>query len=95
MAAAGRMCLSPAATEVLSREYVEGPTGALSKLSPQERRVLQRLTAGLSSKGIAAELNLSVRTVEAHRASIIKKLGIPSVAGLTRFAIRSGLVSEI
>jgi DNA-binding NarL/FixJ family response regulator len=48
---------------------------------------------GKSSKEIASELGLSSRTVDLHRQHIMKKLGIKSVADLTRYAIREGLVS--
>lgn len=61
----------------------------LARLSPREREVLQAVAAGMSSKEIAAQLGISVRTAEAHRDSIAKKTGIRSVAGLTRLALRT------
>jgi DNA-binding NarL/FixJ family response regulator len=60
-------------------------------LSPREREITQLVAEGYSSKEIARDLHLSVRTVDTHRANIMRKLGIFTVAGLTRFAIREGM----
>jgi two-component system response regulator FixJ len=64
----------------------------LSKLTPREEQVLDLLTAGKSSKGIAAELGLSDRTVEKHRAKIMGRLQASSLADLLRMvlAVRPG-----
>lgn len=80
----------------LLRRKLEGEevTNALERLSPREREVLRFIAEGASNKEIAAKLGISVRTVETHRDSLMKKLGIHSVAGLTRFALRCGLVSD-
>ena len=64
-----------------------------SPLSSREIEVLKLLAKGLNSKEIGAKLDISVKTVDAHRRKIMEKLHISSVAGLTRYAIRSGLVS--
>ncbi len=61
----------------------------LARLTPREREVLALVAAGKSSKEIAAQLGISVRTAEAHRDSIGKKTGIRSVAGLTRLTVRT------
>jgi len=66
-------------------------TQRLQLLTPRERDVLARIASGKTNKEIAAELGLSPRTVESYRESLIRKLGIPSVAGLTRFAIDANL----
>lgn len=60
-------------------------------LTQREREVLVQIAEGLSNKEIASALNLGVRTVETHRDRLMRKLGIHSVAGLTKFAIRHGL----
>jgi two-component system response regulator NreC len=80
----------------LLRRKLEGEevTNALERLSPREREVLRHISEGASNKEIASALGISVRTVETHRDSLMKKLGIHSVAGLTRFALRCGLVSD-
>jgi DNA-binding NarL/FixJ family response regulator len=64
----------------------------LEQLTPRERDVLGGVARGLTNKAIAAELGISRRTVEAHRESLMRKLQIHSVAGLTRFALEAGIV---
>lgn len=79
---------SPAAAPIL-------PTSAANRLkllTPREREVLVGVAGGKSNKEIAAELGLSVRTVETYREQLVRKLGIPSVAGLTRFAMEAHLL---
>jgi DNA-binding NarL/FixJ family response regulator len=60
-------------------------------LSPREREVLQLLAEGKSSKDIAARLDVAVPTVETHRRQIMDKLGLRTIAELTKYAIREGL----
>jgi len=69
-----------------------GTSSALGALSGREREVLQLIGEGLSSKEIAESLGVSARTIEAHRANVMEKLGIHKVAGLVRFAIREGII---
>ncbi len=66
----------------------------LAELTRREREVLTGVAGGRTNKEIAAALGLSPRTVESYRESLIRKLGIPSVAGLTRFALDAGLITE-
>ena len=66
----------------------------LDLLTRRERDVLVGIASGKSNKEIAAGLELSVRTVESYRESLMAKLGIKSAAGLTRFAIESRLLGE-
>jgi two-component system NarL family response regulator len=61
-------------------------------LGAREREVLQLLAEGHSSPQIGRKLHISVRTVETHRRNIARKLGLHSVAELTKFAIREGIV---
>jgi len=69
------------------------PRGATRQpLSPREREVLRFVAEGKTSRQVATLLGLSVRTVDAHRASIMRRLGIHDTAGLVRYAIRQGLV---
>jgi two-component system response regulator NreC len=61
-------------------------------LSAREREIVQLLSAGKSNKEVADALAISVRTAESHRANILRKLNIDSIAGLVRYAIRNHLI---
>lgn len=61
-------------------------------LTSREREVVQLLAEGRTSKEVAVILNLSVKTAETHRTNLMRKLGLHSVAGLTRYAVRNGIV---
>lgn len=63
------------------------------ELSPRELQVLKLTAKGFYPKGIASELNISEKTVGAHRRKLMEKLGIYSVADLTKYAIRNGIIS--
>lgn len=62
-------------------------------LTPRERHVLLLLAEGFTTKEIASELSVSPKTIETHRAHLMGKLGIESVAALIKFAIRQGLIN--
>ena len=64
----------------------------LDQLTEREREVLRLVAEGLSTKEIASRLAISTRTVETHRAHLMRKLGLRSVARLTQFAIREGML---
>lgn len=66
---------------------------ALASLTGRERDVLVGVAKGLTNKEIAAELGISHRTVETHRESLMRKLNIRTVAGLTKLALEEGLVA--
>lgn len=66
-------------------------SGGTQELSPRETDVLTLLTEGMGNKEIARELDISVRTVEAHRLKIKQKLGISNSAGLIRYALNNGI----
>jgi DNA-binding NarL/FixJ family response regulator len=66
--------------------------GAEAKLTNRERSVVQLIAEGHSNKQIAQLPNISINTVETHRASIMRKLKLSSSAGLVRYAIRNKLV---
>jgi DNA-binding NarL/FixJ family response regulator len=70
----------------------EPPPVAASTLTGREREVLQLLAEGQSNKEVAASLGIGVKTAEAHRANLMRKLGVHSVSELVRYAIRNGLV---
>ncbi len=82
--AAGEDYLSPGAKRAADAD----------PLTDREREVLTLIAQGHTSKEIGAILDISSRTAEHHRARIMKKLKIGDVAGLTRYAIRTGLVDE-
>jgi DNA-binding NarL/FixJ family response regulator len=63
-----------------------------SVLTDREREVVQMLAEGKSNKEVAAALDISVKTVETHRAAIMRKLELDSIADLVRYAIRNGLI---
>lgn len=95
---AGRTHLSPQLSDVVMQDYIRraqgsGPADELEKLSGREREILQLIAEGKSSGEIAESLRISVRTVDTHRHNLMEKLHIHSIAGLTRFAIRTGLCS--
>ncbi len=91
----GELFFSAAIRNQVLRDYVEwvreGSIVSASPLSGREREVLQLLAEGESSKGIAGALCISVKTVESHRKQIMDKLGLRSIAELTKYAIREGL----
>jgi DNA-binding NarL/FixJ family response regulator len=68
--------------------------GPLSLLTPRERDVLVGVARGQTNKEIAAALGISHRTVEAHRESLMRKLGVRTIAGLTRLALEVGVIVE-
>jgi DNA-binding NarL/FixJ family response regulator len=65
----------------------------LELLSPRQTEVLRLVAEGNTTREIAMQLHLSMKTVETHRSAIIKRLGIHDVAGLVRYALKVGLVS--
>jgi DNA-binding NarL/FixJ family response regulator len=66
---------------------------SLERLTPRQREVLQLVAEGHTTKEIAKKLDISVKTAEAYRGELMKALDIHDVASLTRYAIRTGLVS--
>ena len=67
----------------------------LRSLSRRQRQVLQLLATGCSTREIASDLRLSIKTVETHRAQLMSRLDIHDLAGLVRYAVRVGIVSSI
>ena len=91
----GASYLSPAITrqvvDAIARPSDRGPSG-ISILTERECEVLRLITDGLSSREIAADLGVSLKTIDSHRSNLMEKLDIHKVSGLVRFAIRVGLV---
>jgi RNA polymerase sigma factor (sigma-70 family) len=94
---AGQTYLSPGAAALAMNDYVRRAQGvadtALDELTGREREILQLIAEGRSSKEIGKLLHISARTVDTHRKNIMDKLGVRSIVGLTKFAIRHGLAS--
>ena len=74
-------------------KMVQEETDHTDLLTDRQREIVQLYAEGLSTNQIAAELNISVKTVETHRRNVMDNLGIGSIAELTKFAIRKGLTS--
>lgn len=62
------------------------------RLTPRQREILHLIARGFATREIATQLHVSVKTVESHRAQLMQRLNIHDVAGLTRYAIRTGLI---
>jgi DNA-binding NarL/FixJ family response regulator len=73
-------------------EEDEGSFSESNLLTSREREVIQLLAEGKTSKEVAVTLNLSVKTAETHRTNLMRKLDLHSVADLTRYAVRNGIV---
>lgn len=93
----GELFLSPEISRQVADAIRNNPAPAAepspSVLTPRERQVLISIAQGLSNKEIGARLSISPRTVEAHRDSLSRKLGIRTVAGLTKFCLKHGLLA--
>ncbi|MFH1382477.1 MAG: response regulator transcription factor [Chloroflexota bacterium] len=95
--AVGRIYLSPSIVDVVVRDYFirleKEDSSVFSVLTSREREVLQLVSEGKSIRDIAQYLHLSTKTIESHRQAVMNKLGINSIAELTKYAIREGLTS--
>ncbi len=90
-ASLGKMYLSSAVAQLLVSE--RAPERPLNKLTEREIEILRLLSEGKNSKEVAAALDLSSKTVDAHRARIMNKLSLNSLSDLIRFAIRNKLTT--
>jgi len=96
----GERYLTPAVSKLVLDDYMRllrgesgGEQAAASVLTARQREILQLVAEGKSTREIAAKLHLSVKTVETHRTQLMQRLGIFDVAGLTRFALRNGIIT--
>ena len=95
----GKSYLSPGVSEKVIEGYLEGKGNSLSvssweTLSPREREVLKLIAEGYKNKEIAEDLCISLKTVEKHRANLMKKLDLHNAAALTVYAVERGLVNR-
>ena len=88
----GEVYLSPRISKAVVEAYLAGTDPQSVVLTSRERQVLQLVGEGRSTKQIAALLGISAKTADSHRAKLMEKLDIHQVAGLVRYAIRSGLI---
>lgn len=94
--ASGETYLSPVVSGPVIKEYIrrtsnEGDSSA-DRLTPRQREILQMIAEGKTTKQTALILGISVKTVESHRAQLMKRLGVQDIASLVRHALRIGLV---
>jgi DNA-binding NarL/FixJ family response regulator len=97
MVAAGGMYVSPEVSDLLLDRIQKGDmkmrtgSSALDGLSPRESQVLRLVAEGKTSKEIAVLLDLKEQTVRTYRKTMMKKLGVNNIAGLTQLALAHGL----
>lgn len=101
--AQGDVYLSPAASRVVRADYIQRVSQQVAaaaadplpaeQLTPRQREILQLLAEGNTAKQVAETLNISVKTVETHRAQLMERLGIHDITGLVRYAIRTGMIA--
>jgi DNA-binding NarL/FixJ family response regulator len=98
--ARGETYLSPAAAKHVIGGYRDQASGAVAadaqaqeRLTARQREILQLIAEGRTTKEIAQVLTLSAKTVEMHRAQLMERLDIHDVAGLVRYALRTGIIS--
>jgi DNA-binding NarL/FixJ family response regulator len=94
----GEIYLSPTISEIIVTELMTSQsddlraTSPFDQLSSREREVLKLIAEGATNKAIAETMNISVKTVEKHRMSLMTKLNVHDLAGLVRIAIKHGLI---
>jgi DNA-binding NarL/FixJ family response regulator len=91
--AAGETYVSPSIGGVTAEDFVRGDAPLPSDLTTREREVVQLLAEGKTSKEVAVRLGVAVATVVTHRRQVMSKLGVRSIAELTKYAVRHGLTS--
>ena len=93
--ARGETYLSPPVSKPVIMEYIRRTNVGLSSregLSARQTQVLKLIAEGKTTKQVALELEISVKTVETHRSALMKRIGVRDVAGLVRYAVKVGLV---
>ena len=93
----GETFLSSAVSKSVMEDYVGrvgGHVNSLARLTLRQREVLQLVAEGNRTKEIARKLDLSVKTIEMHRAQLMEALDIHDIPGLVRYAIRVGLITS-
>jgi DNA-binding NarL/FixJ family response regulator len=88
----GQGYISPGVSEAVLSDYRRHVSDPIDLLTSREREVLQLIAEGKTNKEIAAALNLSIYTVDAHRGRVMEKLNLHSTGEIVRFAMRNGLI---
>jgi len=88
----GGFYLSPGVSRAIVQAYLGRSEASSGQLTARERQVLQLVAEGKTTKEVAQQLGISVKTADSHRTRLMTKLGIHDTAGLVRYAIRQGLV---
>jgi two-component system response regulator NreC len=92
-----KIYISPSVTSIVMEDYLEHSSEEVdsirSLLTSRELEVLQLLAEGKPTKQIALSLSLSIKTIESHRIRVMQKIDVSSIADLTRYAIREGIIS--
>src|SRR3984893_2234393 len=95
--ASGELYFSPRISKDFIKNYlgrVDADYDPLGQLTSRQREILQLIAEGKNTKEIASDLDVSIKTVEAHRLQLMGRLNIHDIPGLVRYAIRRGLVSS-
>jgi DNA-binding NarL/FixJ family response regulator len=102
--ARGEMYLSPPISRQVITDYIERLNGKAGHkkseselykiLTPRQREIVQLIAEGCTTKEIADKLKVSVKTVDTHRTQLMERLDIHDIAGLVRYAIRAGIVTQ-
>jgi len=93
----GSVYLSPEVSHHVVNDYIRRVNGRFSsqdKITPRQREIWKMLAEGLSTKEIAAHLNISIKTVETHRTQLMERLGTRDLVSLVRLAIKEGVISS-
>ena len=93
--ARGETYLSPPVSKPVIMEYIRRTNAGRNsreRLSPRQTQILKLIAEGKTTKQVALELAISVKTVETHRSALMMRVGVRDVAGLVRYAVRIGLV---
>jgi DNA-binding NarL/FixJ family response regulator len=91
---AGRTYLTPHIAKDVLRTIAQPADRPEHALTPRQREILLLIAQGKRMKEIAADLKISVRTVEDHKSQLLNALGVKSTADLVKFAVRQGLISD-
>jgi DNA-binding NarL/FixJ family response regulator len=89
----GEVWISPAIARTIVDDLARSGSAQHEELTPRQREILQLVAEGHTTKQIARRLHIGVKTVDAHRAQLMERLDIHNVAGLVRYAIRTGVIS--